>query len=530
MQGILKLAVVLLVGAALGGGAVYLSFDHPSAGVDTVGSDEPQPLYWVAPMDPNYRRDKPGKSPMGMDLIPVYEEDRTAGPDAGPGTISIAPEVVNNLGVRTAQAQSRTLDFEVRTVGYVQYNEDDIVHIHPRVEGWIERLHVQAAGEVVTRGQPLYELYSPELVNAQEELVFGLNRGDTRLTAAAEARLRALNVDEATIATLKRTRKPMQTVRFHAPIDGVVDDFEVREGFFVKPGMTLMSIGALDEVWVEAEVFERQANLVEAGLPVTIALDYLPGREWQGQVDYVYPTLDPTTRTLRVRMRFANEGQALKPNMFANVSIHNESDEKVLAIPREAVIRGAQSDRVVLALGEGRFKSVAVTTGRSDGRYVEILQGLSAGDAVVTSAQFLLDSESSKTSDFRRMSAHEATAEAAAPAEKPASVWAEATINSIMAEALKINVDHAAIPEWGWPEMTMDFTVSEWVELADLTPGTQAQLEIIRLDEGGYRVNDIYVTAQTAAGTGAADMDAMDHSTMDHSGMAMPDEPAGTEH
>jgi len=495
-NGTLKSATLLLAGIALGGAAVYLTGTGTGTSGDPAADAAPQPLYWVAPMDPNYRRDQPGKSPMGMDLIPVYEETNAKGPDEGAGTITISPEVVNNLGVRTAEAQRMPLNFEVKTVGYIQYNQDEVVHIHPRVAGWIERLHVKAAGEAVSRGAPLYELYSPELVNAQEELLFGLSRGDARLSAAAESRLRSLNIAAGTLERIKRERRAQQTVTFYAPADGVVDDFAVREGFYVKPGMTLMSIGDLDQVWVEAEVFERQASLVQQGLPVTMTLDYLPGREWTGQVDYVYPTLDPKTRTLRVRLRFANPDHALKPNMFATIGIHNATDAHVLSVPREAVIRGGQSDRVVLALGEGRFKSVAVTTGRSDSDRVEILDGLAAGESVVTSAQFLLDSESSKTSDFKRM--HVATAEETteAKAEKPTSVWVEATVNAVMAEELTINVDHAAIPEWGWPDMRMDFSLAEWVDLTQLAPGVQAQIEIVRLDSGGFQVNDVYVTGR----------------------------------
>lgn len=524
-NGIIKPAALLLAGIALGGGAVYL-FGTGSTGEQTA-QGEPQPLYWVAPMDPNYRRDQPGKSPMGMDLIPVYEEGSSGGPDEGAGTISISPEVINNLGVRTAEARQRPLNFEVKTVGYVQYNEDEIVHIHPRVEGWIEKLYVKTAGEKVTRGQPLYELYSPELVNAQEELLFGLTRGDARLTAAAEARLRALNLTSATISRIKRDRKILQTVTFYAPADGVVDDFTVREGFYVKPGMTLMSIGNLDEVWVEAEVFERQASLIEQGLPVSMTLEYLPGREWSGQVDYVYPTLDPKTRTLRVRLRFANPDHALKPNMFAAIDIHKVSEEEVLSVPREAVIRGGQSDRVVLALGEGRYKSVAVTTGRTDNQHIEVLGGLSTGEAVVTSAQFLLDSESSKTSDFKRMHQGAAEESADASAEKPASVWVEASVNAVMADDFKINVNHAAIPEWGWPEMKMDFPLAEWIDISQLAPGVQVQIEIIN-DDAGIRINDLYVTGQADTGAGA-DMEGMDHSTMDHSTMDMPADQTGAQ-
>lgn len=361
-----------------------------------------EPLYWVAPMDPNYQRDKPGQSPMGMDLIPVYKEE-SSGADAGPGTIKVSPEVVNNLGVRTATSTMTTMHFEVRTVGYVGYNEDEIVHVHPRVEGWVEKIYIKAEGEPVKKGDPLYELYSPSLVNAQEEYLFALSRGNRDLIRGAKARLHALQVPQRRLDELRTTRKVRQAVTFFSPQSGVVDNFNIREGMFVKPGVTLMSIGALDEVWVEAEVFERQASVISAGLPVSIQLDFLPGESREGVVDYVYPVLDPITRTLKVRMRFDNKDRQLKPNMFTEVVIHKYETEASLTVPKEAVIRGAESNRVVLALGDGRFKSIAVKTGRSDGKLIEILQGVNAGEEVVTSAQFLLDSESSKTSDFKRM-------------------------------------------------------------------------------------------------------------------------------
>ena len=515
MNGTVKFLGVLVLGGVIGGGAVYVL--NPGANSATSSgsnaSGEPEPLYWVAPMDPNYRRDKPGKSPMGMDLIPVYEEDATSGPDEGAGTIRISPEVVNNLGVRTASVAQSALSFEVSTVGYVQYDQDRIVHLHPRVEGWVERIHVQAAGEPVEQGQPLYELYSPALVNAQEELLFALGRGDSRLAQAAESRLRSLNVSDEVIKTLRRERKVSQTVTFYAPITGVVDDFTLREGLFVQPGMTLMSIGSLDEVWVEAEVFERQASLVKPGLPVSMELDYLPGREWQGRVDYIYPTLDSDTRTLRVRMRFDNADHLLKPNMFAQVQIHNETASDILSVPREAVIRGGGNNRVVLALGEGRFKSVHVRTGRSDGDRIEVLNGVREGERVVTSAQFLLDSESSKTSDFKRMyygdeEAGSAVAQedSSAPKVKPTRVWVDATVNAVMPEQGKVNVNHAAIPDWGWPEMRMDFAVSELVDMTELTPGAKGQVEVRKLDAGGYEISDVFMAnaeADSQAGDSA---------------------------
>lgn len=402
-----RMAAALVFGAGLGALVTALLMiriptGDPAATAIARESAADKPLYWVAPMDANYRRDKPGKSPMGMDLVPVYGTP-DGGPDEGPGTIEIAPEVVNNLGVRTARVESRALHTRIRTVGYVQYDEDRLIHIHPRVEGWIEKLYVKAAGDPVTEGQPLYELYSPQLVNAQEELLLALKRNNERLVQAAKDRLLALQLSASFIDELARDRQVRQTVTFRSPQSGVVDNLNIREGFYVKPGTTLMSVGALDDVWVEAEVFERQAALVEVGLAVTMTLDYLPGVEWRGRVDYVYPSLDEKTRTLRIRLRFDNEAGTLKPNMFAQVLIHLEQGADTLIVPREAVIRTGEQDRVVLALGEGRFKSVAVGLGQLNGQYAQILEGLNSDDTVVVSAQFLLDSESSRDSDFRRM-------------------------------------------------------------------------------------------------------------------------------
>lgn len=427
---------------------------------------EKQPLYWVAPMDPNYRRDKPGQSPMGMDLIPVYD-DASAGRDEV-GTVAISPVVVNNLGVRTAEVRRDTLHAEFTTVGYVQYDEDRLIHIHPRVEGWIEKLYVKAAGDPVKQGEPLYSLYSPQLVNAQEELVLALNRNNARLIQAAEDRLKALQIDSALIAKLKRDRAVQQTLTFYVPQTGVVDNLNIREGFFVKPGTTMMSVGTLDNVWVEAEVFERQAALVEVGLPVSMTLDYLPGRSWRGKVDYVYPTLDPKTRTARVRLRFANPEGLLKPNMFAQVAIHARANSDALVIPREAVIRTGLQDRVVLALGEGRFKSVAVTLGYVTQNAVEVIRGLSEGESIVISAQFLLDSESSKTSDFKRLDKGGHTSSSG----KPPSASAAGVINRIDTEQRVLNISRGPIEKWNRPATTMNFLAADDMVIDDLAEGS----------------------------------------------------------
>ncbi|MCP4975268.1 MAG: efflux RND transporter periplasmic adaptor subunit [Maribacter sp.] len=488
----------LIVAAIFGSIVTFVSFslfsDNPST-VQDIESSEKTPLYWVAPMDANYKRDKPGKSPMGMDLVPVYEDGGSES-GSGPGTIKISPEVINNLGVRTVTAKYQPLHSQISTVGYIKYDEDQLVHIHPRVDGWIEKLHVKASGDRVKKDQALYEIYSPALVNAQEELLLALDRKNQRLIRAAEDRLKALQLPEHAIKKLKQSKKVKQLITFYAPQTGVVDNLNIREGFYVKPGTTLMSIGTLAQVWVEAEVFERQASDVTVGLPVTMSLAYLPGTKWEGKVNYIYPTLNAKTRTLKVRLRFDNKNETLKPNMFAQVNIHTQSEENSLLIPKEAVIRSGTKERVVLALGDGRFKSINVNVGRYDGEFAEILSGLNEGEKVVSSAQFLLDSESSKSSDFKRMNFEtEGSSEPSAIPQEMliANVWVEATINSVMAGHRMLNVTHQAIAEWKWPEMTMDFMVAKTVDMTLLKDGMTLHIEVQNDGNGQYEVINVHI-------------------------------------
>ncbi|MBL4782855.1 MAG: efflux RND transporter periplasmic adaptor subunit [Porticoccaceae bacterium] len=405
MKGAFIFSLALVLGIV--GTLSYSRF--PSADLTEAGRGVDAPLYWQAPMDANYRRDEPGLSPMGMPLVPIYVDDSNVRTEGGVVTISAAVE--NNLGVRTQVVTLKPLDIVINTVGYVGFDEDRLIHIHPRVEGWLQQLYVKSEGETVAAGQPLYALYSPKLVAAQEEFVLALQRGNQRLIHAAEARLLTLHVAQSQINTLKQSRKPTKTIVVHSPQDGVIANLGVREGMFVKPGTALMSVGALDEVWVSAEVFERQAGLLARGNAVTMSLDYLPGRQWQGQVDYIYPILDNQTRTVRVRLRFANTDALLKPNMFAQVMIQSAESGPTLQVPRESLIRTGNQNRVVLALGGGRYKSVEVTLGRISFSKAEILEGLEEGDTVVSSAQFLLDSESSIDSDFQRMDGDRGLAE-----------------------------------------------------------------------------------------------------------------------
>ena len=241
----ITLAAGVILGAAISAAALSLFSGKNENATNTPAKEEP--LYWVAPMDPNYTRDNPGKSPMGMDLIPVFAQNST-GIDAGPGTISISPEVVNTLGVRTARVERKTLHTEIKTVGYVKYDEDQLVHVHPRVEGWIEKLYVKAQGNPVKKGQPLYKIYSPALVIAQEELVLALGRNNPSLIRGAEERLKSLQFPPQAIKKLKTERQVQQNVTFYALQSGVLDNLNIRQGFFVKPGTRLMSCSLYNSV------------------------------------------------------------------------------------------------------------------------------------------------------------------------------------------------------------------------------------------------------------------------------------------
>jgi Cu(I)/Ag(I) efflux system membrane fusion protein len=393
--------IIFLLAAAVAGflaGRFYIPSGDGSPATSGDGGER-EILYWVAPMDANYRRDEPGKSPMGMDLVPVYADEV----DSQPGTVKIDPTVVNNLGVRTARAERGALSRHIDTVGYVQFDEDTLHHVHTRVDGWIEKLATKATGDQVEQGQLLFELYSPTLVNAQQEFLAALRSNNAVLRQASRERLTALGVTEGEIARLEKERTVRQRVRVYAEADGVIAHLAVREGIFVTPANEVMSIAELDKVWVLAEVFEREAAWVKPGQMAMVELDYLPGKMWHGTVDYVYPELDPKTRTLTVRIRFDNEDEMLRPNMFARVTIYAEDTGSVVHVPREAVIRGGTIDRVVVALGEGRYRSRKVTLGIESHDRVAIRSGLEAGEEIVVSGQFLIDSESNIEAALARM-------------------------------------------------------------------------------------------------------------------------------
>ena len=443
---IIALAVGLFIGSRLGD----TPLDVP--GIKEKTSKEPEVLYWVALMDPNFKSDKPGKSPMGMDLVPVY---------ATGAAITISSTVENNLGVRTETAKVRPLWRRIEATGYVGFDETQISHINIRTQGWISKLLVNAEGERVARNDLLFELYSPELVNAQKEYLQALRRGDERLKSGAGEKLRALGMIQAEIQTLERTGKVSENIRVIAPQDGVVSFLGVREGMYLQPNTIIMSLADLSSVWLQAEVFESQAEWVAAGQAAEARLDYTPGEVFTGQVDYVYPILDPKTRTLRVRLRFDNPGERLKPNMYARVSIYGKLHPNALSIPREAVIRAPGKDRVVLSLGDGKFRVHEVMTGTESGDWVEIIAGIAEGDQIVTSAQFLLDSEASLAGSIRRLDSVPERAQS----QETGPVFASGRVESVDLDRNRIRVSQGPIDQLGWPSMTMEFDVLPGVDL-----------------------------------------------------------------
>jgi Cu(I)/Ag(I) efflux system membrane fusion protein len=444
-------------------------------------------LYWVAPMDANYRRDKPGQSPMGMDLVPVYADE--AGGDGS--VVSISPEVVQNLGVRTAVVEQGRLWRAIDTVGYINYDESKVSHIHLRTKGWIENLVIKSEGELVNKGQRLFDLYSPELVNGQEEYIQALTSKNKRLISASRERLKALGISDGQIKILRKTRKVKQNIAIYAPQDGVVSSLLAREGMYVMPSKRVMALADLSSVWLLADVFERQADWVKTGQTAEVTMSYLPGKTWEGKVTYIYPDLDAKTRTLKVRLQFENTDGSLKPNMYANVKIYGGAKNEVLMIPLEALIRTGRENRVIIALGEGKFEARPVKIGIESGDWMEIQSGLKAGESVVTSGQFLLDSEASVKASFARMSPGNE------PSMKPETTRGFGVIKSIMPDHGMLNLEHDPIPDLGWPSMQMDFTVVDGVSLDGLSVGQGIDFELEKQGDN-YRISRIHQLGEAA--------------------------------
>lgn len=376
--------------------------------ITTAGSGERKIKYYKSTMIPGEVRDTPGKDSMGMDTVPVYEDEAAA---AEAATISIDPVTIQNMGIRTDIVTNGPLRRVIRTVGTIEHNEPALTDVTTKFKGWIEKLYVDATGQLVMKGDPLFEIYSPELWMAQTE--YALQVSDVpvadqsareRLLQSARLKLKFFDISDEQVAELERTRQPRKTLRVVAPQDGFVTEKMVVEGQMVDAGMKIYRLADLGLVWVYAEVYEQDLPFIQLGQEALVRLSYLPDRQFRGRVTYVYPTVDEKTRTARVRMEFHNPGYLLKPGMFASVELRAELEPSALLVPNMAVLRSGDKNTVFVALDGGKFDPRTVTLGpRAEADMYQVLSGLRDGERVVTSGQFMLDSESQLREAIQKM-------------------------------------------------------------------------------------------------------------------------------
>jgi RND family efflux transporter MFP subunit len=361
--------------------------------------------YWRAPMDPNYISDHPGKSPMGMDLVPVYEDEMTE--ETG---IRIDPNFIQNFGVRTAKVEKGSIPLDIRTIGILDYDQKNIVSINTKFEGWIEKARVNYIGEQVHQGDVLFEIYSPQLVTTQQEYLANLDYvkklatdGDPDaiqrarlLLEATEERLHYWDISDDQIVALRRSGKITRTLKVLSPVSGMVVEKmgDSLEGMKVLPGMNVYKIADLTSLWANIQVFEYQVQQLAPGQTARITLDAFPGRRWTGKIIYISPEVDPKTRTLEASVEIPNPDLKLRPQMYADVEIHTPSIVGAIKVPEEAVLHTGERNIVIVRKDSGLFDPREVSLGSSGGGYQEVRSGLKAGETVVTSAQFLIDSES----------------------------------------------------------------------------------------------------------------------------------------
>lgn len=377
-----------------------------------LAADAHRHSHYVCPMHPQIVRDTPGSCPIcGMALVPK-QDSQTGG---GRPQVTLDSAVIQNMGVRTAQVRRGVLQRHIQTQGSVTYDEDRIVHVHSRTPGWIETLNMRTDGETVKRKDELAQFFSPLVVQMQLEYIEALEAVDLAKLKSADltepnARvqslrnsLKLLHMMDMDIMRLENYRTVQNTLPVTAPQGGVITKLGVREGMYVEPEDTMFTIVDLSSLWVMVDIYEYQMSWIKPGLKATITVPALRDRSWEGKIDFIYPEVDPMTRTLRARIAVSNPDHALIPNMFAEVTISSAPKQDALIVPRATVIPTGERETVIKALGNGHFQPVEVTSGMWVGPDVEIIAGLQEGDEVVVSGQFLIDSESSLQADFSRM-------------------------------------------------------------------------------------------------------------------------------
>lgn len=492
---------------------------------------EKKVLYYRNPMGLADTSPVPKKDPMGMDYIAVYDGDAAALPDEGARQIRISTEKVQKLGVRTEAAKFQVLDKVVQAAGRIEPDERRIYTIAPKFEGYVERLHVNVTGQPVSRGQVLFEAYSPELISAQREYLIAAQglasvkgagdqaqAGMKQLADSSLLRLRNWDISDEQIAALARSGDTRRTLAFRSPVAGIVTEKRALQGMRFMPGEALYQVTDLSAVWVVADVFEQDIALVKTGAPVKVRINAYPDKVFQGTVTYVYPTLAAQTRTVPVRIELPNPGQLLKPAMFAQVELAVGARAKVVTVPSSAVIDSGVRRIVLVQAGEGRFEPREVRLGQRGNNDVEVLEGVQAGEAVVVAANFLLDAESNLQAAIGGFGhanqggtpKQEEPVPARSPPQprpgKPAIVGhrAEGTVEDIDAKAGAVTLNHGPVASLKWPAMSMEFLVAHPALLAGLKPGAVVSFEFVERKPGEWVITAIKPMADARPGAAPA--------------------------
>jgi Cu(I)/Ag(I) efflux system membrane fusion protein len=472
MKATIKTVFVLIIGMGLG----YLGtqFIKPKA-----EKKERKILYWVAPMDQNYRRDKPGKSPMGMDLVPVYADSQGGNNVGHQHGMKINPTVQNNISVKVAKAELRTLSQKIETVGYVTADENTIDKVNSYVDGWVRNLKVSSDGETVKKGELLFELYSPTLISAQEEYLLAL-KNNPSLIGPSQKKLKTLGMSDGQIKSLKAEMKAQKTLKVYADVSGIVSHLSIRDGAYIKPAKTLLMITDLSHIWVDAEVYDKDVALVKIGQKGMATFGAYPNKEWLGELTFVYPELNAKTRTLKVRLEFPNPDLLLKPNMFADINIYARPIKSTLAIPTSAVIQNNNMEYVIVKDNEDNFYAQEVITGQQMNNWVQIKRGLKKGQSIVVSSQFLIDSESNVQQSLMRIS------KAKKASKVSREIIGSGKILAIDKKTKAVTLDHEPIPTINMPSMVMKFPIDTDVSLESLKFGDKVTFMLRKNKEGNY--------------------------------------------
>lgn len=453
-----KLAVTVIgvatISLVAGGGAGYWiahQKDNPQSTLAGQQQDA-KVLYWYDPMKPEQHFDKPGKSPfMDMQLVPKYADENTAMTDESRPTVKIDPTLQQNLAIRYGTVEQAVIGNAMFTNGILQANERQTAILQTRASGFVQRVYGHAVGDMVTEGSPIADISIPEWTGEQTEFLAVLRTGDRSLIQASRQRLQLLGIPQNVIHQVERTRRVQSNITLQAPISGFIDSLEVRNGMALAMGQTLATIKGINPIWLEAAVPEKQIAGIKRGMSVEANFAAF-SQKVTGKVIDILPTLDTTSRTIKVRIELPNPSGQLKPGMFASVNIIN-NPQSSLVVPEQAVIRTGTRNVVIVGREQGRFEPVVVQLGQSDGNKIAVLQGLKAGQRVVISGQFLIDSEANLQGVLDKLNTGQPIA--SSQTIKRSTYQGLGKVEKVTNQ--DITISHQAIPELGWGAMTMSF-------------------------------------------------------------------------